>query len=69
MSRASSAVDVAAMPLARSMADSAPSALAIVCSTATVVGFPYREYRNFFDFPSLNAFTSAALSKTNVVVS
>jgi hypothetical protein len=39
-SRPSSAVDVAAMPLAKSIAVSAPSILAIVCSTATTVGLP-----------------------------
>jgi hypothetical protein len=33
-------VEVAAIPLAKSIADSAPSIRAIVCSTATTVGLP-----------------------------
>jgi hypothetical protein len=38
--RPSSAVDVAAIPLPKSIAASAPSTAAIVFSTATIVGLP-----------------------------
>jgi len=60
---------VAPIPDENSSAVSASSSAASFCSTLTIVGLPYREYRYAEDRPSLYATTSWAVSKTNVDVS